>query len=235
VAINAPRAQTRNNALNLPNVSRLESLPPAYFFAPDLEREINRLEHVTSAKVLSTGTEIDEIHVLAPRDRSPKKIVRDIESLLLVRFGLRIDHRCISVVHVDGAQTAPTQTQRPRIVEVGREGTRIKACLAVGDKVLVGHAQPAKGVDELEATSRAVVHAVEQLLQTPGVLMVLQTQVAALGEHQLVIVLVRWLFADQHELLVGASLVNDDPMDAAGRATLDALNRRIVRFQAEAG
>jgi hypothetical protein len=80
--------------------------------------------------------------------------------------------------------------------------------------------------------SRAVIHAIEQLLQTPGVLVVLRTQVADIQEASIVMVLVRWLFADQHELLVGASLIHNDPREAAARATLDAINRRLIRFQA---
>ncbi len=56
---------------------KFEALPPAYFFAPDLEREINRLESVTAAKVLSIGSEIDEIHALEPpqKNRSRHRIL----------------------------------------------------------------------------------------------------------------------------------------------------------------
>lgn len=210
---------------------RLEALPPAYFFAPDVEREINRLDSVTSARVMSTGAEIDEIHVISPPDRPPKKIVRDIESLLLVRFGIRIDHRCISIVQMEGAQTAYPQNTRPRIVEVTNADGVARVHLAVGDKLILGESRPVDGHSEIEAIGRAVIHAVEQLLQTPGVLGVLETQVVQMHACQIVMVLVRWLFADQHELLIGASVVNADPFEATARATLDAVNRRLVRLQ----
>lgn len=211
---------------------KFEALPPAYFFAPDLEREINRLESVTAAKVLSIGSEIDEIHVLAPRSTPPKKIVRDIESLLLVRFGIRIDHRCISVVQVDGIQTTYAAHDRPRIESVTQDDKIVRLTLATGDKVVVGEARRTEQGDEVQTTARAVIHAIEQLLQTPGVLGVLHTNIIDMREYRIVNVLLRWSFADQHELLVGASLVSGELIDTAARATLDAVNRRLVRFQA---
>lgn len=210
---------------------RLEALPAVYFFAPDVERELTRLEHVSSVKVMSTGTEIDEIHVVAPRNHPPKKIVRDIESILLVRFGIRIDHRRISVVQLDGVQAQYPQYGRPRIQKLSKKDGVLQIVLAVGDNILVGKASLPNEGDELRAAARAVIHAVEQLLQTPGVLAVLETQIVEMNEHKVMLVIVRWAFGEQHELLVGASLAAGDLSESMARATLDAVNRRLVRFQ----
>lgn len=216
-------------------LARLEALPPTYFFAPDVEREINRLESVTSAKVLSTGAVIEEIHVIAPRMYRPKKVVRDIESLLLVRFGIRIDHRCVSIVRMDGMLTEYAQNTRPRIEQVTQEKGTVRLALSVANKTLVGEATARAGESELEVTGRAAIHALEQVLQTPGVLTLLQTHVVEMAKHQVVLVMIRWLFGDQEELLIGASLVHQVPVEAMARATLDAVNRRLVRFQATVG
>ncbi len=212
---------------------RLEALPPAYFFAPDVEREINRLENVTAAKVLSNGTGIDEIHVVTSLDRSPKKTVRDIESLLMVRFGIRIDHRCISIVQMEGPQSAYSpSSNRPQIKEVSRAEGALKLTLAVGNSLIEGRAQADEGESELRAMGRAAIHAIEQLLKSPGALTIVNTHVAELSGNQAVVVLVQWAFGEQQELLIGSSLVRDDPLEAMARATLDAVNRRVVRFQA---
>lgn len=215
-------------------LSRLEALTPTYFFAPDVEREINRLESVTSAKVISTGTEIEEIHVISPRMYSPKKVVRNIESLLMVRFGIRIDHRRVSIVQMDGTQSAYAQHTRPRIEKVTKENETVRLFLSVADKVIVGEATRGAQETDLEVAGRAAIHAIEQVLSSPGVLRILETHTAAMAEHHVVLVVVRWLFGEQQELLIGASLVHDDPMEAMARATLDAVNRRLVRFQTTA-
>lgn len=210
---------------------RLESLPQTFFFAPDLEREINRLEGVTLARVLSTGSAIDEIHVVVPRERTPKKIVRDIESLLLLRFGMRIDHRCISIVQMDHMQPAYPRYQRPQIQEVVQADGGVRLVLGVGDKVIVGQAKATEDGDELVVVGRAVINAVEQLVQTPGILALLKTHVAEMDTYRVVLVLARWVFGEQQELLIGASLIHDDPLEAMARAMLDAINRRLVKFE----
>jgi hypothetical protein len=227
-----PRKPLPKGAPTDHSTPQLEALPPAYFFAPDLEREINGLESVASAKVLSTGSEIDEIHVVAPRDRAPKKVVRDIESLLLVRFGIRIDHRCISVVQLENFQTAHPPNLRPLISSVKQENNHVQVDLAVGDRLFVGRAELLSGQDQAAASARAVIHAIEQLLQTPGVLAVLKTQSVEMDQYRAILVLVRWIFAEQQEMLLGASLVHGDIPETAARATLDAVNRRLVRIHA---
>lgn len=45
---------------------------------------------------------IQTVHVLATVDRGAKQIVRDIESALQARFGLRLDHKKVSVAQVRG-------------------------------------------------------------------------------------------------------------------------------------
>lgn len=210
---------------------RLESLPQTYFFAPDIEREINRLEGVTLARVLSTGSAIDEIHVVVPHERTPKKIVRDIESLLLVRFGMRIDHRCISIVQMDHLQPAYPRYQRPQIQQVVRVEGGVNLVLGVGDKVIVGQAPAVGDGDDLVLVGRAVINAVEQLVQTPGILALLKTHIAEMDTYRVVLVLARWVYGQQQELLTGASLIYDDPLEAMARAMLDAINRRLVKFE----
>lgn len=225
-------SHSRKTAFNTTPSSapQLQALPTAYFFAPDLERELNRLDSVSSAKVLCTGSEIDEIHIVAPRDRLPKKIVRDVESLLLVRFGIRVDHRCISVVQMDHMQTSYPQHVRPLIQTVTRENNCVRVTLGIGEETLIGQAELRVDHDESLIVARAVVHAIEQLLQTPGVLTILKTQVVEMNEYRTILVLVRWVFSDQQELLLGASILNDNLLETAARATLDAVNRRLVRI-----
>src|SRR4029079_16347363 len=112
---------------------------------------------------------------------------------------------------IEGARTTYPQSGRPRIVEVTSTGGVARVYLSVGENVIVGASGPTATHDDLEATARAVIHAVEQLLQTPGVLAVLQTQGIEMQAVKIAMVLVRWLFAEQHELLIGSSVVSTDP------------------------
>lgn len=63
---------------------------------------LNRLRGVTSSHiVLDASGGVAEIHVMATAGRHPKQIVRDVESTLLNKLGIKVDHRKISVASID--------------------------------------------------------------------------------------------------------------------------------------
>lgn len=225
-----------DNKLNRPPTRtraplRREVIRPTYFFTPDLEREISRLEGITAARVLSSDSDIDEIHVIAPPQRPPKKIVRDIESLLLVRFGIRIDHRRISVVQSEDVQVTYARSARPLIRRVEQQADAICVDVQAGDQVISGTYPIRENDSPIECTSRALINAIEQMLNTPGLLALAGAQVTTLRKQTIVLILLHWTFSGQQEVLVGGALSRDDELDAAARATLDAINRKLVRLQ----
>lgn len=71
--------------------------PPSTTLAARAEAAIRRLRDVEGVSVKTEGDEIREIHVLTSTERSPKNIVRDVQSVLKTGLGLGIDHRVVSV------------------------------------------------------------------------------------------------------------------------------------------
>jgi hypothetical protein len=64
----------------------------------EAERLLLSLPGVVSARVVARpGGEVDEIHLLTTTDVKPKQTVRNVESALLARLDLHVDHRKISV------------------------------------------------------------------------------------------------------------------------------------------
>lgn len=63
----------------------------------EAERVLCRLRDVTAASITTDGDEIKEIHVVAESTRTPKNIVRDVETALKAFLKRTIDHRMISV------------------------------------------------------------------------------------------------------------------------------------------
>lgn len=62
---------------------------------------ISKLAGVINANVVFDEGEITEIHVLANTSRTPKQIVRDVQSLFMAQFHREIDHKIISVAQID--------------------------------------------------------------------------------------------------------------------------------------
>ena len=63
----------------------------------EAERVLLRLRDVIAASITTEGDEIKEIHIVAVSTRSPKHIVRDVETALKAFLKRAIDHRMISV------------------------------------------------------------------------------------------------------------------------------------------
>ena len=79
---------------------------------------IRRLSGVCSATVcLDEAGNISEIHVLAGSMRSPKQVMRDVESALAATFGIQVDHRVISVAQLkqEAASMEPSSRVMPSI------------------------------------------------------------------------------------------------------------------------
>ena len=62
---------------------------------------INKINGVISTKIIHEDNDIQEMHILANTLRSPKQIVRDIESILLTSFDYRIDRKVISIAQIE--------------------------------------------------------------------------------------------------------------------------------------
>lgn len=66
------------------------------------EALLSSLAGVVSARVVAkAGGEVEEIHLLTTSEVTPKQTVRNVESALLARFGLAVDHRKISVAQTN--------------------------------------------------------------------------------------------------------------------------------------
>lgn len=77
-----------------------------------LEQDLLRVPGVRSARVIGTDVP-SEIHIVTTSKRSPKQVVRDVQSLAAAGFGMPIDHRIVSVVQLDDPPPAPVDDIAP--------------------------------------------------------------------------------------------------------------------------
>lgn len=71
-----------------------------------LEAELRKIAGVKNARIMGTEAP-EEIHIVATSTRSPKQVVRDVQSLAAAGYGLPIDHRIVSVVQLDETDPPP--------------------------------------------------------------------------------------------------------------------------------
>jgi hypothetical protein len=71
---------------------------PVRWTIEEAERLLLSLPGVVSARVVARpGGDVDEVHLLTTTEVKPKQTVRNVESALLARLNLHVDHRKISV------------------------------------------------------------------------------------------------------------------------------------------
>lgn len=195
-----------------------------------LQRAIEQIEGVTSAGVvLDANGEIAEIHILASPSRRPKQIVRDTESLLFVQFGIRVDYRRISLVQLGPEAMGPSPTRLRFIsaVPCPESEAHVQVTLRCGDERYEGVA----GSDELgtgaRAAADATLSAVQKALGRPVQLTAHEAQMVAADGQQVCLVVVRALTPHGEERLTGSCIVTKSVLEAAAKAALDAINRRL--------
>jgi hypothetical protein len=74
-----------------------------------LEAELKKIAGVKNARIIGEEAP-EEIHVVASATRSPKQVVRDVQSLAAAGYGLPIDHRIVSVVQLEDSDPPPPPT-----------------------------------------------------------------------------------------------------------------------------
>ena len=194
-----------------------------------------QLQGVLSTHVSFNGKdEIDEIHVLANFDRAPKQIVRDIESILVTKRGLRFDHKKISVAQIQGDSTATREAFRIQFVSVGVSVSGLQSKVAVelmqNGVSSVGVAEgPRSESNQMRLIVEATLHAVRNFLN-PDHTLVLERMKVIAEEKDIIVVTITALTPRDERKLIGCAFSEGDRNRTVVFATLDALNRYLERW-----
>ena len=198
----------------------------------ELEESISRLESVDAVRIVGDGEKVAEVHILAAPSKPPKQVVRDVQSLAMARYGANIDRRVISVVQLAADALRNRTLERPALVGIREEpeGNRTTMLVTLGwqNGDHVGTATgPSAGSAKLRMIGEATLDALENIFIDPPPLSLDTSGTSAVGMRTVVIAVVVGVTEREEELAVGSALSHGDDGDAAVRAVLDALNRRL--------
>lgn len=199
----------------------------------DYEEAIRQIREVMAVRVVAGDRGgVEEIHVLAGSGRSPKQIVRDIESSLMAQFGLSVDHKKISVAQIEEGAPVAWGTGRLRLLSVRftTDGPRVEAevKLEFDDVVHSGKScGPSSEVNRLRVAAEATLAAVAEYFNSNYQLAVDDVLVLEVRSRRIVLTVMSLIAQGGEETLVGSSLIRGPETDAVVRSVLDALNRRF--------
>jgi hypothetical protein len=201
-----------------------------------IERLVAQVRGVMAVRVVRDPQgQIDELHVVGSPARSAKQMVRDVESILYVRGGIRVDHRKISLVQIAEAAIQPA-VMRVRLLDVeygaDGQGVAINVTLAVGEQRVKGVSRGQ--ADELDQpgylAGQAAVQALNQLIGLRGQLRLENLQRQLFGEIEVYLSHLSLINDEGIATLLGISIARDGELTGAVRAVLAAINRPLQRL-----
>lgn len=211
---------------------------PETWTPAQIEASLSQLRNVVSVRVVADeANKIKEIHALMSGDRNPKQVVRDIESAILTRHGLKVDHKTISVAQMDPG-VAAIERLRWLDVALSQEGRKAKAAVTVqrSGRAYVGSADGQRSsYNVLRLVAEATIRAIEGACSIEDRFAVQDLATIELGGQTVVVALISLVGDQADQLLTGSAVVQQsDTSRAVAHATLDALNRRVQWLPAEA-
>ena len=195
---------------------------------------IMKLPGVINANVVFNDGEIVEIHVLSDITRTPKQIVRDIQSLFMAQFHREIDHKVISVAQIDYEVSATGKPSTRFVIEAitvskKKDKTDIEVALSIEGKTFIGKQSALKDSYDIHrgialATLSSVILA-SDYVQTFSVLDVRFADIA--GDRMAIVCLTLTTSGSGASRYSGTAFSSGDDDIAIVKATLNAINRKV--------
>lgn len=208
----------------------------------DIEAALGQVAEIKAARVVvDHGGAIQEIHVLALPTKQPKQLVRDIESTIMARFGVPVDHRKISIAQLgremveqvgDQPQEQRPTAIRPRIVGINASVAGLRASAAVtleidGEEYVGSASGPASQTGRVRHVALAALDALGQYISETTAFALEDVAIVQLGRERVAVACVSLVTQYGEQSFTGSALVRQNDSDSVVRATLDAINRRM--------
>lgn len=198
----------------------------------DIESVVCRLKDVIAVSVVPDGSgEVSEVHVLTRCARPPKQVVRDVESAVMARLGIAIDHKKISVAQVDDGSP---QFNHSRLkfsdVQIGFNGSKTEATVRLGNEGSTfsgsssGTASPAA---QMKLIAGATLQAIAESQMSEYSFALEAVEEIQIAGRRLAVVLVSAVNDRGEDMLAGCAVIKQDVWKGVVNATLDAVNRRL--------
>lgn len=215
-----------------PSVSRIK--------VEDIEAALSEVGEIKAARIVAAADgSIAEIHILALPTKAPKQLVRDIESTLMARFGIPVDHKKISIallgrdaIKPDDPAPERSTAARPRICSINATVSGVQASASVvleiaGDNYTGTVSGPASQTGRARLVALATLDAVSQYTDATVSFALEDVSVVQLGREKVAVSCIALVSGLGEQHFSGSALVRQNENDSIVRATLDAINRRM--------
>ena len=194
---------------------------------------INKINGVINSKIIVEKEDITEIHILANKLRSPKQIVRDMESCILASFDYKIDRRLVSIAQIETDDHDSIERIKLCSISMNSFNDITECCLKLSYEDQE-YSVTAKAIDTMANRRKLVatctVKAIEKIIKQTSIFDIEDVIVNMNDKVNFVTVLVNLLVKSDEEIMIGSAIVRKDVYESIAKAALDAINRRIQQI-----
>jgi len=193
-----------------------------------IEELISKVPGVKAVKVVGDGAGLHEIHVITTSDKSPKQLVRDIETVVLASTGMRLDRKIISIAQVESdvktQKILPYQIADLKIENVDERNVRVNVTIEHGEEEFYGeYSGPKTSRNVPRIIGNAVLNALSEIhdfaLSFDDI-----AEVYFVGQRY-VLVHITKQYNNIEEGIIGTAIIEGSYEKAIAEAVLDAFRR----------
>lgn len=201
----------------------------------EMENIMNGIEGISSSKVIYNDYgQIEEIHIIADQNRGAKQISRDIQSLLIAKFDMKVDHKKISVAQI----SSDGKWEKSHRFSIGAIGyclggnlVEIKVLLKKDGKEYESTVQGTNTKNNIcRLFVQATLECVHSSLHRNDVFLVEDIVKVTIANQEVINIAIEYISGTSEELLVGCAVLRKDDYEAIVKATLDAVNRKVIQL-----
>lgn len=201
----------------------------------EMENFINKIDCVISSRIVLNDDKIEEVHIVSNMEKNPKQLCRDIQSILISKFDINIDHKKISVAQVKDESAVPFNSFRLKLNSI-EQSTRsnifeAKVVLEKNGTCYEGTSSgPHSSSNVHKLLALAVLNAVENFFGTKNIFILEDVLKVMLTGKEAFITLITTFINGEELLLSGSSVVGRNNDEMIVKSTLDAINRVIHKL-----
>lgn len=198
-----------------------------------VENTVKKLESIVTCKIIEGQDSIlSEIHVVSNGKRSAKQLVRDIQSLIIATYNIPVDHKTISIAEIPEYKLKANKN-RIKIISVSHDNTGDRATIRIvlerNDEIFENSS---RGINAGRNIDRMLVDTtlktVEQACGYQETFVLEDIKSVNFSTANSIVVIIG-VYNGTEQRFCGSSLVGQDYKQSVVKATLDAINRYLLK------
>lgn len=198
-----------------------------------IEEQIEKLESIVSCKIIQgEDSSFHEVHIVSNKNRSAKQLVRDVQSLLIATYGIQIDHKIISIAEIM-CDDVKKKYKRLKVLSVSYDNNGDKVSIKISlekDGEIFSNAS--QGINVRRNIDRMLVdttlRTIEEAFGYEDTFVLEDIKTVSFNTAEAVVVIIG-IYNTIEQRFCGTSLVGQDDKKAVVKATLDAVNRYLIK------